>query len=311
MSNSVVGASGDVKKRTALGKGLESLLGPKPGVSIAASAAAAPPPVAESTGRPLEIPLDRIDRNPYQTRTAFDQEKLNELAQSIKASGVVQPIVVREVADGKYLLIMGERRWRASQIAGKETIPAVVRRVSNEQALEMTIIENLQRADLNPMEQARAFARLSREFNLTQEQMSERTGKDRASIGNFLRLLKLPGPTQGMVESGMLSFGHARALLALESHEQIQEIAQHIVEMNLSVRQTEEHIKRLLNPEQKPARQETVKEPLDPNVRDARDLIQRRLGLRVHVEDKHGKGRVIIEYANVDDFDLILRSLGE
>jgi len=310
MSNTPMASPSDAKKRTALGKGLESLLGPRPGVTISASAATPAAP-AEAAGKPLEIPVDKIERNPYQTRTSFDQEKLNELAQSIKASGVVQPIIVREAAQGKYVLIMGERRWRASQIAGKATIPAVVRRVSNEQALEMTIIENLQREDLNPMEQARAFARLSREFNLTQEQISERTGKDRASVGNFLRLLKLPEPIQKMVESGELSFGHARALLALESVEQIISVAQKITALNLSVRTAENYIKSLLNPEEKPAKAEKVKEPLDPNVREARDLIQRRLGLRVHVEDRQGKGRVIIEYANVDDFDMILRTLGE
>ncbi|HEX3572902.1 MAG TPA: ParB/RepB/Spo0J family partition protein [Acidobacteriaceae bacterium] len=308
MSNSPTGAGTDPKRRTALGKGLESLLGPRPGVSIAASATPAP---AEPTGKPLEIPVDRIERNPYQTRSAFDPEKLNELAASIKASGVVQPIVVREIADGKFQLIMGERRWRASQIAGKPTVPAIVRQVSNEQAMEMTIIENLQRADLNPMEQARAFARLSREFSLTQEQMAERTGKDRASVGNFLRLLKLPEEVQAMVESGELSFGHARALLALESGPEIVAAAKKITALNLSVRTTENYIKSLLNPEPNPPKPEKIKDPLDPNVREARDLIQRRLGLRIQIDDKHGKGRVIIEYANVDDFDAILRALGE
>jgi ParB family chromosome partitioning protein len=307
MSNTPVSSGSDPKRRTALGKGLESLLGPKPTVNIAASAG----PPAEPAGKPLEIPVDRIERNPFQTRSAFDQEKLNELAQSIKASGVVQPIVVREIPDGRYQLIMGERRWRAAQIAGKATIPSIIRAVSDEQAMEMTIIENLQRADLNPMEQARAYARLSRDFNLTQEQMATRTGKERASVANFLRLLKLPEATQAMVESGELTFGHARALLALESAPQIFATAAQIVSMSLSVRQTEDYVKRILNPEAKPPKQEKVKEPLDANVREARDLIQRRLGLRVHIEDKHGKGRVVIEYANVDDFDSILRALGE
>src|ERR1019366_2207202 len=143
------------------------------------------------------------------------------LAQSITATGVVQPVVVRELPGGRYQLIMGERRWRASQAAGKATIPAIVRQVSDEQSLEMTIVENLQREDLNPMEQARAYERLSREFKLTQEQMAVRTGKDRASVGNFLRLLKLPAQIQTLVESGALSFGHARALLALDSPERI------------------------------------------------------------------------------------------
>ena len=161
------------------------------------------------------------------------------------------------------------------------------------------------------MEQARAYSRLSREFSLTQEQMAERTGKDRASVTNFLRLLKLPQPVQEMVESGDLTFGHARALLALSSAPEILAAAARIATQNMSVRQTETYIKDLMKPEQRPAKPEQVKEPLDPNVREARDLIQRKLGLRVHVEDKHGKGRVIIEYANVDDFDMILRSLGE
>ena len=308
MSNAPV-TPADPKRRAALGKGLESLLGPKPTVSINANAPASP--AAEPTGKPLEIPVDRIERNPYQTRGAFDEEKLKELAGSIAASGVVQPIVVREIGGGKYQLIMGERRWRASQMAAKQTIPAIVRQVSNEQAMEMTIIENLQREDLNPMEQARAYARLSREFNLTQEQMATRTGKDRASVTNFLRLLKLPPEVQAMVEAGDLTFGHARALLALDSVPEVLAAAGKVVALSLSVRQTESYIKGLINPEEKPAKQEKVKEPLDANVREARDLIQRKLGLRVRVEDKHGKGRVIIEYANVDDFDLILRALGE
>jgi ParB family chromosome partitioning protein len=193
----------DPKRRMALGKGIESLLG-------RGSQASGTPNRRASRWR---FALDRIERNPNQTRTAFDEAKLAELAQSIAATGVVQPVVVRELPGGRYQLIMGERRWRASQAAGKTTIPAIVRQVSDEQAMEMTIVENLQRADLNPMEQARAFERLSREFKLTQEQMATRTGKDRASVGNFIRLLKLPHSIQFAVESGQLSFGHARALL--------------------------------------------------------------------------------------------------
>src|SRR6185437_15486904 len=169
----------DAKRRNALGKGIESLLGPR-------TPAAAPTAAPEPTGKPLEIPVDRIERNPSQTRTTFDEAKLKELADSIAATGVVQPIVVRELPDGRYQLIMGERRWRASQLAGKATVPAMVRKVNDEQALEMTIVENLQRADLNPMEQARAFDRLSRDFHMTQEQVAQRTGKDRATVANFL-----------------------------------------------------------------------------------------------------------------------------
>ena len=198
-------------KRRALGKGLESLLPSRP---------ATPPPAAHaapSTGQPLEIPLDLIDRNPFQTRTRFDEAQLNDLANSIAATGVVQPIVVRALDAGRYQLITGERRLLASRKAAKTHIPAIVRVVSDEQAMEMTIVENLQRADLNPMEQARAYQRLARDFHMTQEQMATRTGKERASVANFLRLLRLPEPIQQKVEAGELSFGHARTLLALDT----------------------------------------------------------------------------------------------
>jgi len=321
----------DVKKRPALGKGIESLLGPRPAgpggfgnsqvpkgegpgaptvggdagvVNVAASA-----PV-EANGKPLEIALDRIDRNPNQTRTTFDEAKLAELAQSITATGVVQPVVVRERAGGRYELIMGERRWRASQIAGKQTIPAIVRQVSDEQAMEMTIVENLQRADLNPMEQARAYARLSADFKMTQEQMAQRTGKDRASVANFLRLLKLPESVQLQVEAGELSFGHARALLAVDGPMAIA-VAATIVTKAMSVRQTEAFIHGLLNPEQKPKRTALAPRVQDPNVAAAEEKLRQRLGLRVEISDTGGHGVVVIQYTNVDEFDAILSALGE
>jgi len=298
------------EKRKALGRGLESLLPsrPKPMVDIAASAAVV---IAAPEGKPLEIPVDKIDRNPFQTRKGFDEEKLKELAASIAASGVVQPIVVRPVKDGRYTLITGERRWLASQQANKTTIPAIVREVSDVQAMEMTIVENLQRADLNPMEQAHAFERLSKEFKLTQEQMAERTGKDRASVANFLRLLKLPEDVQLHVESGELSFGHARALIALPP-EQVSKVAWKVIHLNLSVRSTEKYVQGIINPEMvaKPADVPEAR-MVDPNVREAEDRLRRSLGLKVKIEDKSGRGRVIIEYAGVDDFDAILAALGE
>ena len=290
-------------KRRALGKGLESLL---PSRSVPAPQPAPQVPA----GKPLEIPLDRIERNPFQTRTQFDESKLNELAASIAASGVVQPIVVRLLKDGRYQLITGERRWLASQRAGKETIPAVVREVADAAAMEMTIVENLQRADLNPMEQARAFQRLSQEFHLTQEQMASRTGKDRASIANFLRLLKLPDSAQQLVEAGELSFGHARALLALESAEAISSAAQKVLALHMSVRGTETYVQGLLHPESKPKAEARPTPTQDPNVREAQDQLRRALGLKVTIEDKKGKGRVVIEYSGVEDFDAILSSLG-
>jgi ParB family chromosome partitioning protein len=293
-------------KRNALGKGLESLLPSRPQPAAIPTLAAAD----EAAGKPLEIALDLLDRNPFQTRTHFDEAKLDELASSIKASGVVQPIVVRHGKEGRFTLITGERRWLASQRAGLSTIPAIVREVSNLQAMEMTIVENLQRADLNPMEQAHAYQRLSRDFHMTQEQMAERTGKDRTSVANFLRLLKLPEPVQKLVESGELAFGHARALLALESAEAIAAAAQRVLALHLSVRATENFVQGLIHPESKSKPAKTAP-PADPNVREAEDRLRRTLGLKVTIDDKKGRGRVIIEYSGVDDFDAILTALGQ
>jgi ParB family chromosome partitioning protein len=293
-------------KRRALGKGLESLLPPRQPVALQASAAPDP------KGTPLEIPVDRIERNPFQTRTSFDETKLTELSQSIAATGVVQPIVVKSLGEGRFQLITGERRWLASKQAGKTTIPAIVRQVSDEQAMEMTIVENLQRADLNPMEQARAYHRLSTDFHMTQEQMAVRTGKERASVANFLRLLRLPESVQHRVEAGELSFGHARTLLALSTPEQIVAAAQKVAALAMSVRQTETYVHGLMNPEAKPGKLEKQQQDearQDANVHEAQIRLQRSLGLRVKVEDKKGKGRVIIEYASLEDFDTLLTAL--
>uniref|UniRef100_A0A7V4XSA0 ParB/RepB/Spo0J family partition protein n=1 Tax=Acidobacterium capsulatum TaxID=33075 RepID=A0A7V4XSA0_9BACT len=300
----------DSAKRRALGKGLESLL-PR----VQAKAEPEPPkagivaPVFE-LGKPREIPVGEIDRNPWQTRTHFDEEQLAELTASITATGVVQPILVRALPTGRFQLIAGERRWLASQRAGKETIPAILRQVTDQQAMEMTIVENLQRTDLNPMEQARAYERLAHEFQMTQEQMAKRTGKDRASVSNFLRLLKLPGEVQAKVESGDLSFGHARTLLALEDPESIQKAAQKVLALSMSVRQTESYVQGILHPERKQAKSGEEKKPaIDPNVREAQDQMQRALGLKVRIEDKKGRGRVIIEYSGLEDFDALLEML--
>jgi len=294
-------------KRRALGKGLESLLPTR--------RPAEPPqnPIlteAAQTGKPREIPVDSIERNPFQTRTRFDEQLLEELAASIAVTGVVQPILVRPLGNDRYQLIAGERRWLASRKAGKTTIPAMIKAVSDEQAMEMTIVENLQRADLNPMEQARAFERLTREFKMTQEQMAQRTGKNRASIANFLRLLRLPSDIQGKVEAGELTFGHARALLALEDPESMQKAVQKVSALAMSVRQTETFVHGILHPELK-AKSEKVAKPdvLDPNVREAQDQLQRALGMKVRVHDKNGRGQVVIEYARLEDFDALLATI--
>ena len=286
--------------RRALGRGLESLL----------PARAVLPQVHASDqagdGKPLEIPLDNIERNPFQTRASFDEDKLHELMLSIQAQGVVQPIVVRALGPDRYQLIAGERRFLASRQAGKQTIPAIVREASDEQVMEMTIVENLQRADLNPMEQARAFQRLSTDFRMTQEKVALRTGKERATVANFMRLLRLPDNLQEKVATGELSFGHAKILLSLENHERMRAVAQKVASLSLSVRETETYVQAILNPEGSSEKPPKIKEPTDPNVLEAQMLLQRTLGLRVRIEDRHGRGRVIIDYANLEDFDLLV-----
>ena len=286
-------------KRRALGKGLDSLI-PRPQTG----------PTGEAEGgKPREIPVDQIDSNPFQTRSQVNQEQLAELAASIAANGVVQPVLVRPLASGRFQLIAGERRWRASLLAGKTTVPAMLRQVSDEQAMEITIVENLQRADLNPMEQARAFERLGREFHMTQEQMAQRTGKDRATVANFLRLLKLPSSVQHRVEAGELTFGHARALLALEHAEEMEKAAQRIAAHSLSVRQTENYVQGLIDPSRKSKKEAKAEPPIDPNVRDAQEQLQRALGLKVMIDDHNGRGKVIIEYARLEDFDALMERL--
>ena len=205
---------------------------------------------------------------------------------------MVQPVLVRPLAGGRFQLIAGERRWRASQLAGKTTVPAILRQVSDEQAMEITIVENLQRTDLNPMEQARAFERLSREFHMTQEQMAQRTGKDRATVANFIRLLKSANFVSRLASnSGELTFGHARALLAFEHAEEMEKAAQRIVSLSLSVRQTESYVQGLIDPSSQVEKEPKAAPPVDPNVRDAQERLQRALGLKVMIEDKNGRGK--------------------
>jgi ParB family transcriptional regulator, chromosome partitioning protein len=290
-------------KRRALGRGLDSLL---PGRTTAAATVPAPSPAGNE-----EIAIELIDPNPYQTRRRISEQSLNELAESIRSSGVVQPVVLRPGANGRFQLIAGERRWMASKRAGKTTIPAVVRQVSNEQAMEITIIENLQREDLNPMEQARAFERLSREFGLTQEQIASRTGKDRASIANFIRLLKLPLQVQEALEDGRLSFGHGKVLAGLAGFpEHLEKAAQEAIDRGLSVRETEELVGRLLNPESPQSKPEKPAKVLDPNVRDAQRTLEQSLGVKVEIRDRKGKGKIILKYASLEDFDRIVEALG-
>lgn len=290
-------------KRKVLGRGLDTLLP----ASRATAAGITPVPTAMSGDLVKELSVEQIDKNPYQTRGKFAEDALNELAASIKASGVVQPIVVRPLPNNRFQLIAGERRWLASQRAGKTTVPAIIRQVSNEQAMEMTIVENLQREDLNAIDQARAYERLGREFNLTQEQMAQRTGKDRSSVANFLRMLKLPKEVQELVESEKLSFGHAKALMGLDSPDAMSKLAQRVVTLSMSVRHTEAAVYNLMHPAEKVARPERQ---VDPNVREAEKQLERSLGVKVTITDKRGKGKILLEYGTLEDFDRIIEALG-
>src|SRR6202140_1171350 len=255
----------------------------------------------------IEIPLDLIDENPYQTRRTFNADALNELAESIKASGLAQPIVVRPGANGRYVLVLGERRCRASKLAGNATVPAIVRKLGDEQAAEMTIVENLQRQDLNCLEQAQAFARLSREFNLTQEQIGKRTGASRESVANYMRLLKLPPSVLDLVGQGKIGFSEARLLLEASSYmdvDGLELLAKTTVEQGFTVKELKERVEPLRYPEMYP--EPRPPKAVDPNVRAAESELQRLLGTRVHITDNKGKGRIVIEYRNLSDFDRVL-----
>jgi ParB family chromosome partitioning protein len=316
------------EKRKALGRGLESLLpgGPRV-VGPPTSGAGSGPAVggapashqgvvsdAHSQARPaggdavVQVALDQIEENPYQTRYHFDTEALAELAESIRANGVVQPVVVRPGADGRYLLILGERRCRASKLAGKTTVPAIVRRVSDQHAAEMTVVENLQRQDLNCMEQAAAFAKLSHDFGLTQEQIGQRVGVSRESVSNYMRLLKLPGAVMQYLQEGKLGFSEARVLLQLLDPNTITKVADEAVRKHLSVQQLEELVDHTNVPmlkEETPQRARWV----DPNVRAAQTEMERALGMRVRIRDRKGKGKIVIEYATLEDFDRVVEML--
>jgi ParB family chromosome partitioning protein len=303
------------EKRRALGRGLDTLLPGGPRASGGASAFPAPAPITSPTPAErklgeevIPLPLDEISPNPYQTRTRVDESYLAQLAESISTHGVLQPVTVRPGPGGKYLLIAGECRWRASKQAGKSTIPAIVRVVSDQQALELTIIENLQRADLNCVDQAMAFQRLSQEFRLTQEEIAIRTGVNRSTVSNYLRLVRLPEPIQQKLRDGSLTFGHAKVLMSVNDQEQMVRMSERAVEGLMSVRKLEEWVLDLSAPdghETKP----TERRYVDPNVRQAQADLERALGLRVKIRDSRGKGSILLQYRNLEDFDRVVGML--
>jgi ParB family chromosome partitioning protein len=281
-------------KRRALGRGLNALL---PAATVSAT-----------DKKFLDVPIDSIVSNKHQPRTVYHPERLNELAQSIKSNGVVQPIIVRK-AGAHYQLIAGERRWRAARIAGLKTIPAVVRDVSEYKTLEMALIENIQREDLNPIEEATAYSALINEFQLKQDEVAQRVGKDRSSVANYLRLLKLPQELKDQIQNQELSMGHARALISLEKIKDQIEVARKILSEHLNVRQTENLIRNWKTGHTKPEKESSTAR-IDPNVRAAEQKLQEKLGTQVTIRSSSdGKGRIEIQFHNTDDliriFDLI------
>jgi ParB family chromosome partitioning protein len=291
-----------VKKR-GLGRGLDALLGtvkeqdePADGPTDAESA---------TTRESATLPIDVIGRGRYQPRREFDPDSLQELADSISAQGVLQPIVVRPVEGGRYEIIAGERRWRATQLAGLADIPVVVRDVDEQAAMAIGLIENIQRDDLNPLEEATALHRLLNEFELTHQDVAKAVGKSRTTVTNLLRLLDLGADVKEYVETGQLEMGHARALLGLKGARQT-ETARQVVSRGLSVRETERLVRRLqLEGEQEPAAAQS-RTP-DPDVRRLQDDLGERLGARVQIQQgKQGKGKLVIAYNSLEELDGIL-----
>jgi ParB family transcriptional regulator, chromosome partitioning protein len=276
-----------MEKRPALGKGLSALI----------------PDLPEPTrASPVEADIDRLDPNDFQPRGAVDDARLQELAQSIRANGIIQPIVVRRVGD-RFQIIAGERRWRAAKVAGLLRVPVSVREVmpGNERSLlEMALIENIQRQDLNPIEESLAYRRLVDEFQLKQEDIAAAVGKDRATVANFLRLLKLPDEVRNEVASGRLSMGHARSLLSLADEADQRRISRDIIARSLSVRETEQLVRKIVEAD-KPARPAAEAKPTDVHTRAAEDRLKLLLGTRVRIVRQGTRGRIEIDFVSEDE----------
>lgn len=271
--------------KAALGKGLESLL-PEKGEDI------------------IRIEIEKILPNKHQPRKIFKDAALKELSTSIKEKGVLQPVIVSRNGDGTFSLIAGERRWRAAAIAGLKKIPALIKNVSSQDAVEIALIENIQREELNAVETAEAFSRLLKEFSLTQEDLSQRVGKDRATVANYLRILKLPDAIKTMLNEELLSLGHAKALLSVEMKQKQIEIAKEIVKKGLSVRETEALCKKLSQPKQVAKKKEN-----SPEVADLEHKLTSSLGTKVRLHHKDKRGKIEIEYYSLDELDRLLEIL--
>ena len=279
------------EKRPALGRGLSALI---PDAPLAPA----------SNERALEVDIDLLRPNKFQPRTQMDDTRIEELSRSIRSHGVIQPIVVRRTGESGYEIVAGERRWRASQRAGLLKVPVVVRDIPDDQLLAAALIENIQREDLNPIEEAVAYRRLSDEFGFTQEQIAESVGKDRSSVANYIRLLKLPAAVRDQIASNALSMGHARALLGLQDEAAQLRIARDIVDKQLSVRETESVVKRTVEPP--PAKTEP---PKDVHTRAAEERLRFALGTRVQIVRKGKGGRVEIDFGDENELHRIYEQL--
>jgi len=269
--------------KTALGKGLEALI-PEKGEEV------------------LYLDIDRIFPGEHQPRKAFKDDSLKELAASIKERGVLQPIIVSRVGDGTFRLVTGERRWRAAALAGLKKIPALIKNVASRDSLEIALIENIQREDLNPIETAEAFRRLVTDFKLSQEELSDRVGKDRATISNYLRLLKLPEEIKSLIYNGSLSIGHAKAILAIDGKAHQMEAARKVIKKGLSVRETEALTKKISMPLK-------VKATKDPQISSLEEKLIRNLGTKVRIFHKGKRGKIEIEYYSFEELDRLLEIL--
>lgn len=287
-----------VKKR-GLGRGLDALLGGNAVAGVQEQAANAPQSELQ------QLPVEIIERGKYQPRRDMHPQSLEELAQSIKAQGVMQPIVVRPIGNGRYEIVAGERRWRATQQAGLDKIPALVRDIPDETAIALALIENIQREDLNPIEEAMALQRLQQEFELTQQQVADAVGKSRTAVTNLLRLISLPEDVKVMLSHGDLEMGHARALLGLPAEKQI-EGARFIVARGLSVRQAEALVRQWLNEPSK----KVAKVANDPDIKRLEQKLAERLGSPVAIKhNKKGKGELVIRYNSLDELQGVLKHI--
>jgi ParB family transcriptional regulator, chromosome partitioning protein len=305
-------------KRPSLSRGLGALLG-QPSAPVSPATAAVVTALRPMDEELQKIPVDLLQRGKYQPRIDLRQETLQELADSIKAQGVVQPIIVRPIAgatgdngvqstEQRYEIIAGERRWRAAQLAGLHEIPAVIRRVPDEAAIAMALIENIQRENLNPLEEARALQRLITEFEMTHATAAEAVGRSRAAVSNLLRLLDLGEETKSLVEHRELEMGHARALLGIDNKRQQAEIAAQVAQQKLSVRDTEALVKRLASPQSGGAAESSSRP--DPNIRKLEADLSEKLGAKVQVQhSSSGKGKLVISYHTLDELDGILEHI--